>query len=67
VKQAQKPLNKISFFVLLIVLEITKPYKKEPIKEMIKLLSKKNLKNVAQYATNNKINKYFLFNFLKLK
>ena len=31
VKQEQKPVNKISLFDLLIVLERTKPYKKEPI------------------------------------
>ncbi len=47
VKQAQKPLNKISLFDLLIFLEIKKPYKKEPIIEITKLLLKKNLKNVA--------------------
>ena len=39
-KQAQKPVNIISFFDLLIVLERTKPYKKEPIIDTTKLLFK---------------------------
>ena len=40
VKQEQKPLSKISRFDLLIVLGIIKPYKKEPIKDTIKILFK---------------------------
>ena len=40
VKQEQKPVNKISLFDLLVGLEITNPYKKEPIIETKKLLSK---------------------------
>ena len=43
------------------------PYKKEPIIEITKLLLIKNLKNVAKYAVNNKVNKYFLFNLHRLK
>ena len=39
-KQEQNPLNKISFFDLLIDLETKNPYKKEPIIEIKKLLSK---------------------------
>ena len=38
VKQAQKPVSKISLFDLLIVLEKTKPYKKEPMPDTRKLL-----------------------------
>tara|TARA_A100000164_G_scaffold164441_1_gene145928 strand:- start:350 stop:511 length:162 start_codon:yes stop_codon:yes gene_type:complete len=40
VKQEQKPDNNIALFDLLIVLEITKPYKKEPRIETSKLLFK---------------------------
>ena len=40
VKQEQKPLNSISLLDLLIFLEIIKPYKKEPIIDIKKLLFK---------------------------
>ena len=60
-KQEQKPLNKISFLELQIVLAITKPYKNEPIIETKKLLSIKSLKNVAKYAINNIKMNFFLF------
>ena len=66
-KQEQNPVNKISLFDLLIFLETKKPYKKEPIREITKLLLRYNLKNVAKNAVNNKINKYFLFNLCRLK
>ena len=62
-KQEQKPVNKISLFDLLILLEITKPYKKEPIRETRKLLFKKNLKKVAKNPTNSSNVKNFFFNF----
>ena len=49
VKQETKPVNRISWLELLNLLLIIKPTKNEPSIEIIKLLSIKNLKNVATY------------------
>ena len=40
VKQEQKPLKRITFFELIIFLEITNPYRKEPIQDTMKILFK---------------------------
>ena len=48
VKQEKKPLNKISSVEWLILLQIKKPTKKDPIIEINKLLFINNLKKVAR-------------------
>ena len=48
VKQEKKPLNKIFSFEKLNLFLIIKPTKKDPIIEIIKLLSINNLKKVAR-------------------